>query len=69
MGYMGVQIVCGLYGPISVQEVFTFDFKKMEPQEPVILNFSLFVWFPSVFVNHVFLREGWVCFIIQLSPF
>jgi hypothetical protein len=41
----------------------------MEPHESVVLNFSPFVWFPSVFVNPVFLREGRACFIIQLSPF
>jgi hypothetical protein len=33
----------GLYGPISIQEVFTFDSKKTEPREPFILNFSPFV--------------------------
>jgi len=44
---MALQTVRGLLGPISVQEVFTFDFLKMEPYEPVTLNFSPFVWFPS----------------------
>jgi hypothetical protein len=29
-----------LYGPINIQEVFTFDFLKIKPHEPVILNFS-----------------------------
>jgi len=47
-----------LYGPIGIQEVFTFNFKKTKPREPVILNFSPFVWFPSIFVNPMFLRKG-----------
>jgi hypothetical protein len=63
-GCMALQTVRGLYGLISVQEVFTFDSQKMEPHEPVTLNFSPFVRFPSVFVNLVFLREGRVCLII-----
>jgi hypothetical protein len=54
----------GLYGPISIQEVFTFDSLKIEPREPVILNFSPFVWFPSVFFNPMFLKEHRVCLII-----
>jgi hypothetical protein len=46
--------------------VFTFDLKKIKPHEPVILNFSPIVWLPFVFVNHLFLKEGRVCLIIQL---
>jgi hypothetical protein len=37
----------------------------MQPHEPVFLNFSPFVWFPSVFVSPVFFREGRACFIIH----
>jgi hypothetical protein len=33
----------GLYGPIGIQEVFTFDFLKTKPRERVILNFSPYV--------------------------
>jgi hypothetical protein len=33
----------GLYGAINIQEVFTFDSKKIKLREPFILNFSPFV--------------------------
>jgi hypothetical protein len=47
-----------LYGPIGIQEVFTFNSKKTKPREPFILNFSPFVWFP--FGKSIFLsRNGW----------